>query len=130
MTYPIDQLLALATANGQLAVKLGEIARETGQDYAQLGAQATSALFAQFKDWKPGTVPPLPEAASSLVEAVEKSREAAVDRTRAAVQQWQGSFDALLSPASGQQPWAEAWESWFRSGLGPFAMRPAAGPSV
>src|SRR3546814_18538612 len=57
MSYPLDQITALAKANGELVLKFAEIARSGGEEYAQIGSKAATLFVDQFKELKPGTVP-------------------------------------------------------------------------
>lgn len=115
MSYPIDQILALAKANGQFAIRLTEIARETGEDYAQLGTRATASFFEQFKELKPGTFPAFTsEGASNLVGDIEKSREEWLAKAKAAFDEWQGSYKDLLSKGAGQQELTQTVKAWFQ----------------
>lgn len=104
MTYPIDQIIALARANGELALKLAEIARSAGEQYLQIGSKATAAVADQVKDVKPGAVPTFnSEEARNLFAEIEKNRQAALTEARSALTEWQGSYTALFTDASNQQ---------------------------
>ncbi|MFW2828386.1 hypothetical protein [Sphingomonas sp. ID0503] len=104
MTYPIDQIVALAKANGQLALKFAEIARTAGEQYLQVGSKATAALADQVKDAKPGAVPSFnSEEATNLLAEIEKNRQAALTEARTALTQWQDSYRTLFADASSQQ---------------------------
>src|SRR3546814_13424009 len=76
MSYPLDQITALAKANGELVLKFAEIARSGGEEYAQIGSKAATLFVDQFKELKPGTVPSFKsEAVTSLFGEVEKRSE-------------------------------------------------------
>jgi hypothetical protein len=125
MSYPVEQILALTRVIGQFALKLAEIARTAGQDYAQTGAKATAAFVEQFKELKPGTVPAFNgEGISGLFGDLEKSREESLAKAKAAFDEWQGSYKDLLSQGTGQKELTDAVQSWFQPLLKTFAAEP------
>ncbi|MCF8710106.1 hypothetical protein [Rhizorhapis sp. SPR117] len=125
MSYPLDQITALAKANGELVLKFAEIARTGGEDYAQIGSKAATLFADQLKELKPGTVPSFKsEAVTSLFGEVEKSREASVGKIKAAVDEWQDSWKDLLSQATNQQELTDTIQTWFQ----PLLKTPAAEP--
>ncbi|AHE53559.1 MULTISPECIES: hypothetical protein [Sphingomonadaceae] len=115
MTYPLDQITALARANGELVLKFAEIARTGGEDYAQIGSKATTLFVDQLKELKPGTVPAFrSDGFTSLLGEMEKSREASMSKIKAAVEAWQGSWKDLLSQATGPQELTDSFRTWFQ----------------
>lgn len=115
MSYPLDQITALAKTNGELVLKFVEIARSGGEEYAQIGSKAATLFVDQLKELKPGTVPSFKsEAVTSLFGEVEKSREASVSKIKAAVDEWQGSWKDLLSQTTNQQELSNAFRTWFQ----------------
>ncbi len=125
MSYPLDQITALAKANGALVLKFAEIARTGAADYAQIGSKAAALLVDQLKELKPGTVPGFKsDAATSLFSEVEKSREATANKIKAAVDEWQGCCKDVLSQATNQQELTETVQTWFQ----PLLQTPASEP--
>ncbi|MAM37715.1 hypothetical protein ACGGKE_18235 (plasmid) [Sphingobium naphthae] len=115
MSYPLDQITALARANGDLVLKFAEIARTDGENYAQIGSKAVTLFVDQLKEFKPGTVPAFrSEAVTSLLNEVEKSREASVGKLKAAIGEWQVSWKDLLSQATDQQELTDSVQAWFQ----------------
>ncbi|MBO9378748.1 hypothetical protein GG804_18420 [Sphingomonas histidinilytica] len=115
MSYPLDQITALARANGELALKFAEIARAGGEECAQIGSKAAALFVDQLKELKPGTVPSLKsEAVTSMFNEAEKSREMAATKFKAAIDEWQGSWKDLLSQATNQQQLTDTLQAWFR----------------
>lgn len=119
MTYPIDQIVALTKANGQLALKLADIARTAGEDYAQIGGKAVAAFADQCKALKPMTAPAFGgEAVSGLFGEMEKSREASLARTKAAFDEWQDRCRHVFADADAPRELANGVQRWFQ----PFLM--------
>lgn len=115
MTYPFDQITTLAKANGQLALALAHIARDSTENYAQIGGKAATAIFDQIKALKPGTAPNFSsEPLSGLLGEFEKDREASLAKVRAAFEEWQGVCrEALSQAATGQQELIDNARTWF-----------------
>ena len=87
MTFPLDQVLAVAGANRQLALKFFDIARTTGARQAAIGAHALGAFL------KPGKL-------SEVAQEVEQNRQALIADTKAAFEEWQETAGDLFSPES------------------------------
>ena len=51
MTFPLDQVVAIAGANRQLALRFFDIARTTGARQAAIGAHALGAFFEDEQEW-------------------------------------------------------------------------------
>lgn len=115
MSYPVDQFTALAKANGQFLLKLTEIARVSGENYAQLGGKAVATYFDQLKELKPGSVPSFAsEGVTGLFSDVEKSREASLGEIKSAFDEWQGCCKEVLSQAANPQELTGAVQAWFQ----------------
>lgn len=115
MSYPLDQITALAKANGELVLKFAEIARSGGEQYARIGSKAATLFVDRLKALKPGTVPSFrSDAVTSLFGEVEKSREASVGKLKAAIDEWQGSWKDLLSQATSKQELTGTIQAWFQ----------------
>ncbi len=115
MTYPFDQISTLAKANGQLALALAQIARDSTETYAQIGGKAATAVFDQIKALKPGTAPAFSsEPLTGLLGAFEKDREASLAKVRAAFDEWQGVYrEAVSQAAAGQQEFVDSARALF-----------------
>lgn len=115
MTYPIDQLTALASANQKLAIRFANIAREAGQRQAQIAIHAVSAAMARDGD-SSAQAPTLlhPAGFSRICEEAEQARQASVAETRAAVEEWWAGAGSLFSPEAAQRQVAGAYEAWGR----------------
>ena len=87
MTFPLDQFVAIAGANRQLALKFLDIARTTGARQAAIGAQALGAFL------EPGKF-------AEVAQEVEQNRLALIAETNAAFEEWQESAGDLFSPES------------------------------
>lgn len=125
MSYPLDQITALAKANGELVLKFAEIARSGGEEYAQIGSKAATLFVDQLKELKPGTVPSFrSDAVTSLFAEAEKSREASVGKLKAAIDEWQGSWKDLFSQATSQQELTGTIQAWFQPLLKKSAAEP------
>ena len=97
MTYPVDQLVALAKANGHLALRLADIMRTTGEEFLSTSNKARSSALDHLKDSKLGAFPVLNgDSTSSAWREMEKSREEALAQTRAAFSEWQDKYRELL----------------------------------
>ncbi|WP_404477680.1 hypothetical protein [Novosphingobium sp. BL-52-GroH] len=115
MSYPVDQYTALAKANGQFLLKLTEIARVSGENYAQLGGKAVATYLDQLKELKPGSVPSLASGGvTGLFSEVEKSREASLGKIKAAFDEWQGCCQGVLSQVASPQELTGAVQAWFQ----------------
>lgn len=116
MTYPFDQISALGKANGQLATTLAQIARESGEAYVQIGGKAATAVFDQFKEFKPGSVPAFNgEQIQDVFGEIEKCRENSAVRVQAAFAEWQDSCKDLLSQAAGDhQAFSQNLSAWLQ----------------
>ncbi|EQB16744.1 MULTISPECIES: hypothetical protein [Sphingobium] len=126
MTYPFDQFSALGKAHGQFVAALAQIARESGEHYAQISGKAAASLFEQFKDLKPGAVPNFDsEPLTSLFGEVEKSREASLEKIKSAYDDWQGACqDVFSETARGQQDLVEQAQAWLQPLINPGAITP------
>jgi hypothetical protein len=115
MSYPLDQITALAKANGELVLKFADIARTGAEDYAQIGSKAATLFVDQLKELKPGTAPSFrSEAVTSLLSEAEKSREVSVGKLKTAIDEWQSSWKDLLSQATNQQQLTDTIHTWFQ----------------
>lgn len=117
MTFPFDQVVAIAGANRQLALKFFDIARTTGARQAAIGAHAMSALF------DPGKL-------SEVAQEAEQNRLALVADTKAAFEEWQESAGDLLSPESETAQLAVAFEPLRAFFLSPLQAFAAAAPAA
>ncbi|EPR10990.1 hypothetical protein M527_04565 [Sphingobium indicum IP26] len=116
MTYPFDQISALGKANGQLVVALAQIARESGQSYVEIGGKATTAVFDQFKELKPGTVPNLKsEPVMAFLGEIKSRWEESAAQIKLAFEEWQeGCRDLLSQAADGQQAFVQSLAVMFQ----------------
>lgn len=115
MTYPFDQLTALATANQKFALRFGNIAREAGQRQAQIAIHAFAAATARAGD--PAVQSPTmlhPSGFSRVCEEAEQARQASAAETKAAVEEWWAAVGGLLSAEAAQRQIAHAYEAWGR----------------
>ncbi len=101
MTYPVDQIVNLLKANGQLALKLAEIARTSGEEYLQIGSKAANGFAGQIQDIKPGQFPGFKsEAGTAILSDLEKSREETLLKVKTAVEDWQSTWKDVVSDTS------------------------------
>lgn len=117
MSYPVDQIIALTKANGQFLLKLAEITRSVGADYAGIGRQGFASAVDQIKAFEPGKVPSLSGTPTATILAeIEKSRDAAAEKAKAAFEEWQGVWQDALS-GTGPQEASDAFQKliapWF-----------------
>lgn len=111
MTFPIDQFMSLARANGQLALKLAEIARTAGEDYLRLGSKTMSGLVDQTGTAASGMVSPAnSEAGATILAELEQSREAAVAKSKAAFEDWQAACKDVWASAADTKGATEIFE--------------------
>src|SRR3546814_1972907 len=75
MTFPLDQVVAIAGANRQLALRFFDIARTTGARPAAIGAPALGAFF------EPGKF-------SEVAQEAEETRLARATDTKAVFEEW------------------------------------------
>lgn len=114
MSYPIDQLTALAKANLNLSVRLAEIARRSGQDSFQAATEATNAFgeTARSETDPAKRVEALSEKGSGLFGQAGKIREQMFIDTRQAFQEWQDAWWAAVNVPSESR--TEAFDSLLR----------------
>ncbi|WP_454634792.1 hypothetical protein [Bradyrhizobium cenepequi] len=86
MTYPIEQLTALAKANLDLSLRLTEIARTRSQDVFQTGSKAMNDLIARTRD--PGIAGDRPNLAAGTSKVIEEI----ITDTKDAIEKWQRSW--------------------------------------
>lgn len=115
MSYPVDQIVTLTKANGQLLSRLAEIAKAVGEDYAGIGKQELAGAVDRFKAIEPGKLPTFFGGSSAeLFAEIQKTQEAAAGKVKAAFEEWQaiwkdtitnagsenviGSFQKLITP--------------------------------
>lgn len=133
MTYPVDQIITLSKANGQLLLKFAEIARSLGEDYAGIGEQGLTAAIDQVKTIEPGKLPSFsPVPATTLLSALEKSREAAAGKAKAAFEEWQAVWKEAFA-AEGPQEAVAAFQKliapWIKEAEKSARAAPEAAPS-
>lgn len=115
MTYPFDQIILLAKANGQLMLKCADISRASAQEYAKIGTKAASDVAGQFKSLQPGKLPGFEaEGTSQVLGEIQKVREEALGEVRGAFEEWQGAWTQLLS-AEGPKELAGSFQGLFSS---------------
>ena len=120
MSYPFDQLTALANANQKLALKCADIARAAGQRQSSIVAKAFFTASEQAGEDKPAamTFPVLPGYSHALAEA-EECRQASVNDTKAAFEEWRASVGGLFSPEEAQKQFAGVWQAWSKAFVAP-----------
>lgn len=112
MTFPVDQFVSLAKANGEFALKLAEIARESGEEYVRISGQAGSELTEKVKTFKPGTLPKADgEGLKTFLAQIEKSHATAVEKAQAAMAEWQGTLQDAFTAASDRNGGLAAFET-------------------
>ena len=112
MTFPVDQFVSLAKANGQLALKLAEIARESGEEYVKISGKAGAQLADKVQTFKPGALPKADsKGVHTLLAQIEKSRAAAMEKAQAALAEWQGTLQEAFETASDRNEGMEAFET-------------------
>lgn len=125
MSYPVDQIVALAKANGQFVLKLAEIARMGGEEYMRIGSKVAAGLVDDLKDIRPGTVPAFQSGnVTGLIGEIDKSRDEAVARMKSAFVEWEGACKDALSQVTDQQKLMDAAQVWFQ----PLLKMPSTGP--
>ncbi|WP_065846088.1 hypothetical protein [Sphingobium sp. Ndbn-10] len=120
MTFPLDQVVAIAGANRQLALRFFDIARTTGARQAAIGAHALGAFF------EPGRF-------SEVAQEVEQNRLALATDTKAAFEEWQETAGDLFSPESETAQLSVVFEplrAFFLSPLQAFANTAAGAAAV
>ena len=93
--YPFDQFIGLAKANGQLMIKLSEIARASGEAYLRIGASAASSTSDQTRAEAPGATTSNSGGLTYLSE-IEKANEAAIASSQAAIEDWQNALKDIV----------------------------------
>src|SRR3546814_14517461 len=89
MTFPLDQVVAIAGANRQLALRFLDIARTPGARQAAVGAHALGAFF------EPGRF-------CEVAQEVEQNRLDLATDTKAAFEEWtETAGDLFRSEARG-----------------------------
>ena len=117
MTFPLDQVVAIAGANRQLALKFFDIARTPGARQAAIGAHALGAFF------EPGKF-------SEVAQEAEQNRLVLIADTKAALEEWQESAGDLFSPESETTQLAVALEPLRAFFLSPLQAFAAAAPAA
>ena len=120
MTYPFDQIGALGKANAQFAAELAQILREGGERYLQASGAARAAVFDQFREVKPGTVPAFKaDALTAFFGEIEECRKDSTAKLQSAFDAWQGYCkDALSKAVDGQQNFAGSLTGWLQPSVG------------
>jgi hypothetical protein len=95
MPYPFDQFMGLAKANGELMLKLSEIARASGEAYLRIGASAASSTDDQARAEAPGATTGNSGGLTYLSE-IEKANEAAIASSKAAIEDWQNALKDIV----------------------------------
>lgn len=114
MTYPLDQIILLAKANGQLMLKLADISRTSSQQYAQIGTKAASQVADRLKALQPGQVPAFAtEGAEHILGDIQKVREETLGKVQGVFEEWQGSWSQLLS-SDGPRELADSMQGFFK----------------
>ncbi len=122
MTYPVDQLTALAKANLNLALKLADVARAGGQESLQLGSKAVGGFAEEARSAMTvanGTAQGGDKSAAdknaALLSEFEKVREQMIAQTKAAFGEWQQAWsDAFTaSGAKTGDTFAGLFKPWF-----------------
>ncbi|PZR31058.1 hypothetical protein [Caulobacter segnis] len=122
MSYPFDQLTALASANQKLALKCANIARAAGQRQSKIVAKAFFTASEQAAEDKPAPLsfPILPGYSHALAEA-EECRQVSLNDTKAAFEEWRANVEGLFSPEAAQKQFANAYQAWSKAFLAPLA---------
>lgn len=124
MTYPIEQFVTLARANGQLALGLAEIARTGGTQCAEIGRKSFTDALGQFKGLEPGKFPKFSDAsARETLAGLEAYRDEALAGTRQAFEEWQAAWAAAFAQTSDASKFAAYFERatspWLKGAAAP-----------
>ena len=113
MTYPIDQLTGLAQANSQFLLKLADIMRKNGESCAQLGTKAASEITDHFKKATPGKTPELKsDLAKGVLQEMEAMRDATLEKTKAAFEEWQQNWGQVWGELSDQKQFSDTFKNF------------------
>ena len=112
MTYPFEQMLALAQANGRLFVRLTEISRAGWERELQIGRGFMVPIGDQSRDTPSGQAPDASrEAVAGLVQDLAEVRTVALAGMKDAALEWQkacaevlASCTTLLTSSCREQP--------------------------
>lgn len=116
MTDPVTPITSMAKANSQLALKLAEIMRENSQTCMQLGSKTVTSLSDQLKSMAPGKMPEAKDAmAADFLKEMEGIRDGAMEKTKAAFEEWQESWSEIWSEVSDQNQWGDMFKSFLGS---------------
>lgn len=135
MTYPIDQLAGLAKANGQFLMKLADIMRSNGESCARLGTKTATEITDHFKTMTPGKAPEAKtEMAKEIVGEMEAMRDATLEKTKAAFEEWQQCWGDVWNELSDQKQFGANLDH-FKTLLGSWgkaaeAVKPTAKPKA
>lgn len=122
MTYPVDQIVSLVKANGQLALNLANIARASGEECLQISGKVASDFAGEFKDFKPGQYPVLKgEAGTALFSNLEKNREETLAKVQAAFEEWQSTWKDVVSDTTGSEELAGKFQDLLQPWSGMFS---------
>lgn len=118
MSYPFDQMTAIAGANQKLAMALVDLLRASGERQAAIVQHAFAAhtpsaeTAAETQAFTvPFTTPALPDV-SALLKEVEEDRKAALTDAHAAFEDWRANVGGAMTVDTGQQQWANAVQAW------------------
>lgn len=119
MTYPFEQLTALASANQKLALSFVDTARAAGQRQAEAVSRSLSGVSDQGAQ-KAGLVTlPLFTGFPGFAAETEQNRQAALADSQRAVDVWRESVAGLFSPEDAQAQLSTAVAIWSQLTLAP-----------
>ena len=114
MPGPIDPFLTLAQANGKFLLKLAEIGRSIGEDYAAIGKQSFASVAEQIRTVQPGQIPQF-VAPTEFLPDIEKRQRYAAEKAKTAYEDWQATWKDVVSkvePANGLEAFQKLMAYW------------------
>ncbi|MDE1918604.1 MAG: hypothetical protein KGJ57_13810 [Sphingomonadales bacterium] len=121
MAVTFETFVDLAKANGEFATKVAQIARSGGEDYVRIVKQMTLGLVDQVKAIEPGSLPKIQtEGSVEALAEINKGREEAVAKTKAAFEElqdaWKGVLGQTANPQAGFEVFQGLLKPWFSVG--------------
>lgn len=129
MTLPVDRILSMVKANGDLAIKFGEIARSGGADYLRLATANGPAANLQRNDKGETSAGPVVPDPAGMAEW-QRIRTAGARRTSTALAEWRSAWFDILSARTtasdmgsflrtASQSWVMAAQALYPKGASP-----------
>ena len=121
MSYPFDQIIALAGANRELAITYTRILSSSGERQAAIATRAFGLLAGQGEDKGATTLTPNFVGLTEIWRELEESRKTSLEDGKAAFEAWRKACGDGFSPDQAQQQLrstVETWSSLFVAPLG------------